>query len=108
MHRISKVVAAIVLSLVVFNFLHSELGFLDYDSNQHGAHDYCEIVKSINSHGKSLKDELQKLELKKDLNIYGIDEIQEQLLKSYFNNTDHSPVLKQSKEVYLFNQAFLI
>lgn len=108
MYRISKVVTAIVISLVVFNFLHSELGFLDYDSNQHGAHDYCEIVKTINSHNKTLKDELPKLELKKDLNVYSFDEIQEQLLKSYFNNTDHSPVLKKSKDAYLFNQVFLI
>lgn len=41
-----KLIALTLLGAIVFTFLHSELGFLDYDGDNHGAHDYCEIVEN--------------------------------------------------------------
>ena len=97
-----------LLGFFVFSFLHSELGLLDFDGNNHGVHDYCEIVKNTNNHSKTLKDDLPKLEINKDFCFHCFEEIEAQVTQTCFERTDDHQIVKQSTEVYLFNRTFLI
>jgi hypothetical protein len=48
----------ILLGVIGFIFVHSELGVLNFDEGNHGQHDYCEILKSGASLEKIIKDEI--------------------------------------------------
>ncbi|MCX6168485.1 MAG: hypothetical protein NTX65_04035 [Ignavibacteriales bacterium] len=103
-----KTIALILLGFFVFSFLHSELGFLDFDGDNHGTHDYCQIVKNTNAHSKILREELPKLELNKDLCFHCFEEIEAQTTQTYFGTTDHHLKAKTFADLYLFNSSFLI
>jgi len=103
-----RIIAPLLLGFFVFSFLHSELGLLDYDGNNHGAHDYCEIVKNTNTHSKILREELPKLELNKDLCVHCFEEIEAQATQTSFEITDHHLKAKPFTDLYLFNRTFLI
>lgn len=107
-HSAKQITALILLGFFVFSFLHSELGFLDFDGDNHGAHDYCQIVKNTNAHSKILRENLPKLELNKDNCIHCFDEIEEQETQILFERSDHQLKAKQSADLYLFNKTFLI
>jgi len=103
-----RLIALILFGTIVFTFLHSELGFLDYDGNNHGTHDYCEIVKNINTHTKTVRDELPKLELTKIL-CHHCSHAEETIISIViYDKTDQHTIVKHSTETYLFNRAFLI
>jgi hypothetical protein len=42
---LNKVLAACGLAVIIFTFFHCEFGLYDFDGDNHGTHDYCEIVK---------------------------------------------------------------
>ena len=107
-NRISKAVAAVILTVMVFIFLHSEFGLLDFDGDNHGAHDYCQIVKNTNAHSKVLLEDLPKLELNKDICIHCIGDGKGDDVITSLAISDERQVFKQSTEVYLFNRTFLI
>ena len=44
--NISVPTALLLLGIIAFSFLHSELGWLGRDSDDHGGHDYCDLLKS--------------------------------------------------------------
>lgn len=107
-NNVKRITAFILLSFFVFSFLHSELGFLNYDDSNHNTHDYCEIVKNTNAHSKILREELQKLELNKNICIHCFEEIEAQETQTSFERTDHHLKAKPSTDLYLFNNTFLI
>ena len=108
-HRISKVVTAIVLSLVAFNFLHSELGFLDYDGGNQACRNYCEVIKNADTYSKILREELpSKLKLNKVICIHCFEEIEAQAVQTCFEITDHNLKAKPFNDLYLFNRILLI
>jgi len=107
-HIIKRNLSLMLLGFFVFSFLHSELGFLDFDGEIHSTHDYCELVKNTNAHQKTLREELPKLELNKDYCAHSFEENTVQLFQNIFSSTDHHIIKKQSTEVYIFNRAFLI
>jgi hypothetical protein len=41
----TKLLAVCVLAVIVFTFFHCEFGLYDFDGDNHGTHDYSEIVK---------------------------------------------------------------
>ena len=104
----TKIISLILLGFFVFSFLHSELGFLDYDGDNHGTHDYCEIIKNTNTHSSILKDELTKLEINKDICFHCFEEIEATAVQTSFERTDHHLKAKPSTDLYLFNNIFLI
>lgn len=103
-----RTIALILLGVFVFSFLHSELGFLDFDGDNHGAHDYCQIIKNTNTHSKVLREDLPKLERNKDICIHCIDDIKAVDVVITLASTDEHQLFKQSTEAYLFNRTFLI
>ncbi|MCR4418006.1 MAG: hypothetical protein NUV92_09730 [Ignavibacteria bacterium] len=108
-HKIGvKLVALALLGTIAFTFLHSELGFFDFDGDNHGAHDFCEIVKNISSRTKTIKDELPKLGLTKILCTRCL-QIEETSVQSFIYNKTYQPtILSHSTHTYLFNSTFLI
>ena len=58
--HISRLVALIVIGSLAVSFLHSELGVWDFDDDDHGRHDFCELVKSASAMHKLAKTELVK------------------------------------------------
>jgi hypothetical protein len=101
-------IALLLLGFFVFSFLHSELGFLDYDGDNHGAHDYCEIVKNTNTHSKILRAELPKLELNKDICFQCFEEIEAQTAQTSFEIIDHHLKAKPFAKLHISNRTFLI
>ena len=108
MNDLKRIIAIILLGGFVFTFLHSELGFLDYDGDNHGAHDYCKIVKNTNTHSNILRDELPKLELNKDICFQCFEEIEAIAVQTSFEITDHHFTTKPFPDLYLLNRTFLI
>lgn len=107
-NSVKKAIALVLLGLFVFSFLHSELGFLNFDKDNHGEHDYCQIVKNTNTHTKILREDLPKLELNKDICIHCIDDVKGDDVITSLAITNEHQIFKQSTEVYLFNRTFLI
>lgn|SRR3972149_3545612 len=109
MYRISIVVTAIVLSLVVFNFLHSELRLLDYDGDNNACRNYCEIIKNADTHSKILREDLpSRLKSNPEICIHCFEKIEAQAAQICFYRADQHQIVRNSTEVYLFNQVFLI
>ena len=107
-HSAKRIIALLLLGFIVFSFLHSELGLLDFDSDNHGTHDYCQIIKNTNTHSKILPNTLPKLELNKDLCVHCFEKTVSQATKTSFEITDHHLKAKPSTDLYLFNNTFLI
>ncbi len=107
-NSLKRTVVILFLGAIVFTFLHSELGFLNFDGDNHGAHDYCEIVKNTNTHSKILREDQPKLELNKDICIHCFEEIKEQETQTSFEKTDQHLKEKPFTDLYLFNNTFLI
>lgn len=107
-NNVKRTIALLFLGVFVFSFLHSELGFLNFDGDNHGAHDYCQIVKNTNTHSKILREDLPKLEFNKDICIHCFEEIEAQETQTSFERTDHHLKAKPSTDLYLFNNTFLI
>jgi hypothetical protein len=107
-NRTKRKIALILLGFFVFSFLHSELGFLDYDGDNHGAHDYCQIVKNTVTHSKILSTNLPRLEKNRVICFNFFEEITAQVVQTSFFVTDHHLKEKPSSELFLVNSAFLI
>lgn len=107
-NSVKRTIALILLGFFVFAFLHSELGFLNYDDSNHSTHDYCQIVKNTNTHSQMLREIQPKLELNKDICIHCFEEIEAQETQTSFERTDHRLKAKPSTDLYLFNNTFLI
>jgi hypothetical protein len=103
-----RTITLILLGFFVFSFLHSELGFINCDTNNHGTHDYCQIVKYTDAQSKILPNTLPRLERNKDLCVHCFKEVEVNVTKTYFERTDHHLKAKASTDLYLFNNTFLI
>ena len=104
----TRVIAVIILTAIMFTFLHSELGLLDFDGHNHGTHDYCEIAKNTNSHSNTLRVELPKLDLNKDICFHCFEKVETQAVQTSFEITGHHLKAKPFTDLYLFNRTFLI
>jgi hypothetical protein len=107
-NSVKRTIAILFLGFFVFTFLHSELGFWDFDGDDHGAHDYCQIVKNTNTHSKILREDLPKLEFNKAICIHCFEEIEAQETQTSFEKSDQHLKAKPSTDLYLFNNTFLI
>jgi len=103
-----KITSLVLLGIFGFLFLHSELGFLNYDNCNHSTHDYCQIVKNTDAHSKTLRNNLLEPELNKNICIHCIGDVKDDEVISALTITNEHRIFKQSTEVYLFNRTFLI
>lgn len=108
MNKLKRIIAFTIFYGFVFSFLHSELGFWDYDKHNHSTHDFCEIVKNTNIHSKILRSELPKLEFNKDICFHCFEESKLQAVHTFFVITEQHLKTKPFIKPYLFNSSFLI
>ena len=107
--HIKKIIPVFILTAIVFAFLHSETGLLAYDGNNHGAHDYCEIVKSATTKiTRGVLEYIIKLQVNKSICLHCFDGITHHNKLFITLATERFYISKKTTKVYLFNRAFLI
>lgn len=107
-NKIKRLIGVIILSVFVFSFLHSEVGFLNHDDDSHSSHDHCTIVngsttpttKTNSSNLTSLKADF--------IFIPKIIEEEDQNALAFFTVIDNPHFAKKTNKVYLQNRIFLI
>jgi hypothetical protein len=106
--KIKGLIGVIILSVFVFSFLHSELGFLNHDNDNHSSHDHCTIVNgSTTPTTKTNSSNLTNL--KADfIFIPKIIEEEDQNALAFFTAIDNPHFAKKTNKVYLQNRIFLI
>ncbi len=94
--------------MFVFSFLHSEVGFLNHDDDNHSSHDHCTIVNGITTPtNKTNSSNLTKL--KADfIFIPKIIEVEDHNVLAPFTLTNNPHFAKKTNKVYLQNRIFLI
>ncbi|MBK7228459.1 MAG: hypothetical protein IPH97_06275 [Ignavibacteriales bacterium] len=108
LNKIKKSIGVIILAVFVFSFLHSELGFLNHDDNNHSSHDHCTIVNgSTTPTSKASTSELTKLKVQ-FVFIPKIIEEENQRALTFFLETDNPHFTNKTNKVYLDNNTFLI
>ena len=107
-HKIKKVIGIAVLTAFVFSFLHSELGFLNHDDDNHSSHDHCTIVNGSTT-PTSKTNSSNLIKLKADfVFIPKIIEEENQKALTFFLETDNPHFTNKTNKVYLDNNTFLI
>ena len=106
--KIKRVIGIAILTVFVFSFLHSELGFLNHDNDDHSSHDHCTIVNgSTTPTTKTNPSNLTNL--KADfIFIPKIIEEEDQNALAFFTVIDNPNFAKKTNKVYLQNRIFLI
>lgn len=103
-HRVSNIVAAILLTVIVSVFSYSELGQYGYDN---ASNDYCEIVKSAQA-SKDITKDLFMLQVDKSLCFHCIDETNQHNKTFAILDFEQFHTPQKTTKVYLFNRTFLI
>jgi hypothetical protein len=103
-HKISKIVATILLTVIVSVFSYSELGQYGCDN---AVNDYCEIVKSAQA-SKDLSRNLFKQQVDKSLCFHIIDETNRYNKTFTILDSEQFHTPQKTTEIYLFNRTFLI
>lgn len=107
-HKIKRVIGIVVLIVFVFSFLHSELGFLNHDDDNHSSHDHCTIVNGSTT-PTSKTNSSNLIKLKADfVYIPKIIEEENQSALTFFLATDNPHFTNKTNKVYLDNNTFLI
>lgn len=97
-----------VLTIGVFSFFHSEFGLLNYDNDNHGRHDYCEIIKETKTQVKNVRDLQPVFTVIEVLQHYRSNSEETILFELSLSSSTEHFILKNSSESYLFNKIFLI
>lgn len=106
--KIKRIVGISILAVFIFSFLHSELGFLNHDDDNHSSHDHCTIVNgSTIPTTKTNTSELTKVKSVIVIIPKFIEE-EDPNASSFFSETDNPHYTKKTNKVYLHNNIFLI
>ena len=106
--KIKRSIGIVILAVFVFSFLHSEIGFLNHDDDNHSSHDHCTIVNgSTIPTTKTNSFSLNKLKID-FVFIPKIIEEEDQNASTFFSETDNPHYTKKTNKVYLHNNIFLI
>ncbi len=109
LHRTKRFFTLLILGAFIFSFLHSEMGFLNFDGGNHESHDYCQIVQNSHVHSiKTIVIKPIKEIVEKTVCLHCFEEIQaqEDISLLFANNEFYSP--GRPSEIYLYNNTFLI
>lgn len=106
--KIKRIVGISILAVFIFSFLHSELGFLNHDDDNHSSHDHCNIVNGSTT-PTSKTNTSNLIKLKADfVFIPKIVEEENQRALTFFLETDNPHFTNKTNKVYLANSTFLI
>ena len=108
MFKYRRVIGIAILAVFVFSFLHSEVGFLNHDDDNHSSHDHCNIVNGSTT-PTSKTNTSNIIKLKADfVFIPKIIEEENQRALTFFLETDNPHFTNKTNKVYLDNNTFLI
>jgi len=106
--KIKRSIGIVILAVFVFSFLHSEIGFLNHDNDNHSSHDHCTLVNgSTIPTTKTNSSSLNKLKID-FVFIPKIIEEEDQNASTFFSETDNPHYTKKTNKVYLHINIFLI
>lgn len=106
--KIKRSIGVVILTVFVFSFLHSEVGFLNHDNDNHSSHDHCTIVNGSTT-PTSKTNSSNLIKLKADfVFIPKIVEEENQSALTFFLETDNPHFTNKTNKVYLDNNTFLI
>ena len=106
--KIKRVIGLAILTVFVFSFLHSELGFLNHEEDNHSSHDHCTIVNgSTIPTTKTNSSNLIKLKID-FVFIPKIIEEEAQNATAFLTGIDNPHFAIKTNKVYLQNRIFLI
>ena len=106
--KIKRVIGIAILTVFVFSFLHSELGFLNHDDDNHSSHDHCTIVNgSTIPTTKTNTASLTKLKID-FVFIPKIIKEEDQNALAFFTEIDNPHFTNITNKVYQDNNTFLI
>lgn len=104
-HRITKIIATILLIVIVAVFSYSELG--QFGFNNPASQDYCEIIKAAQA-SKDITKALFTLQVDKSLCLHRIDETNQYNRTFALLDFEQFHAPQKTTEVYLLNRTFLI
>jgi hypothetical protein len=108
LRKIKRIVGVSILSVFIFSFLHSELGLLNHNDDNHSSHDHCTIVNGSTTPAN--KTNMRDLIKVKWVIIIIPKIIEEEYPPSsaFYSETDNPYNTKKTNKVYLRNNFFLI
>ena len=105
----TKAIAVIILMMIAFAFIHSEFNMFNFDEDNHGTHDYCEIVKSsIVKVSKNVASSIVNLKIDKSICFHRIDKASEHISSNIKLDFERFYTLQKTTDIYLHNRVFLI
>ena len=95
-----------ILSVLAFEFVHSELDMVKYDSECHSEHDFCSLVEGVSINAVSQ----QQIEVKKYFTPLIFNLVEEFNSYSFRNNLYRKNIHLYStpKDLYIINSSLLI
>ncbi len=106
----TSLIVFLLVGVLSFSFLHSELGLLDCDMSNHGLHDYCQLVDAgTNRVERTSAPAIQKPTVVKHICFHCINEHSTRIQETLFRRVEQ-PLLKvpPSQDITLENCVFLI
>ncbi len=107
--RTNRMTAILLFAVFGFLFFHSELGLLNYDNGNHQAHCFCQIVQNTAVHTSNPVDQtLTSLKFEKIICHHCSEKVFSQKSCVFFIDNEECHSYKQSSDIYLRNNEFLI
>ena len=105
----SKIIATIIIGIMTFLFIHSELELFSYEENNHHTHDYCELVKdALTQISGAFSDELFINKINNLLFLNCFEDLALKLTEIKISGLLDYHLPQRSNEIVLYNQEFLI
>lgn len=103
-----KFVMLFMLGIGAFSFAHSELNFLNCDTDNHGTHDYCQIYRTGNVTRNDVKTPAPVIHMDSSTCPHCDISIADFHAKSVLTISDIAQYQSTPNPVYLINSSFLI
>jgi hypothetical protein len=106
-NKIVKSTSLLIIIVVAFAFIHSELDQFSYDID-HDEHDYCDLVDGATIQLTKTSSGLLKLKIDKISSFNSADIITKSSSFSKKKDFDYYNTSQKFSQLYIFNSTFLI
>ena len=106
-NKIVKSTSLIIIIVVAFSFIHSELDQFSYDID-HNEHDYCDLVDGATLQLTKTSSSLLKLKIDKITHLNSTDLLTTPLSFSKNSDLNKHYLAQKFSQLYIFNSTFLI
>lgn len=106
-NKIVKSTSLIIIIVVAFSFIHSELDQFSYDID-HNEHDYCDLVDGATLQLTKTSSNLFKLKIDKICSFNSADIITKPSSFRKKKDLEYYNTSQKFSQLYIFNSTFLI